>query len=851
MPVQLAITDGTDTISLLGGDNGLFLNNWRPSVVQPKGGGTFQASALAEGRRLADRRFANAIETFDLKISGLDQDEVARRLQDLRRLLESAVQYWVTAWQGDPVYLVVQASNETNARYAVIHNWSTPDDENPFNNPFLQPDCAAIVDNWTLSIERGHWLELAPESSTCVQVSGQQEGALYTTVVETPTESGDDVQINWIGLSASIAGTNMRMVDLPAEEKEFAIRFRGVAVPNGATITNAFIRLRATDTDAGGTAVLIYIEETDSAGIFTNNFFDFFTHVWRYPVRWDPVPSFTSGNDYDTVDLSWSVQQIVNRVGWVSGNDMAFNFDVATGAAPERQVEAWDHANTNEPELHITYESSTSTFGRAATCDNEVYLANKHNLSQITHIWFWRVAVGYSLNQIGAALPYDLLWAVPAVGDHMYFGVNTAGPNTGPFCSLVFDISTAMADTTLEWEYHDGVGPWVTLTTQDNTAWFSQTGVNSVHWEQPSDWTEVAVNAVTGYWVRARVTAVGAAPAPPEQQNRDPYSILWPSVLVDELQVGGSLPALARIYLKNRSHRDTFPLDDLDTYRVVCGLRSTDRGESFTPYLNISDEQNPTGLTVSRDATDTAAFAADATTPTGRILVDNTTTLNAWVDLVTFTFSNVLAGDFYGTYHAFLRADQDGGSVGDIGYRLKVFYGNTEVVVSETAYFATLNRWQVLDLGTFTYPGLPIDVGDVSESSGLVIQRYATSTTPTAELYDLIIIPTDEWAGDFSPKSEETNDSIQLTNYLDVDSLRPRHNIRALVRDESNDFVLTRWATIANGPATLQPNVDQRLWFFTMELASDGSDELRAPPYQGFSLQLFRNQRYFSYRGDR
>lgn len=851
MAVQLIITDGTDSISLLSGDDGLFLNSWRPAVVQPKGGGTYQASSLAEGRRLADRRFANAIESFDLKISGLNQDEVARRLQDLRRLLEKSVQYWVTAWQGDPVYLIVQASNETNVRYAVIHNWSTPDDENPFNNPFLQPDCAAIVDNWTLSIERGHWLENAPENSTCVQVSGQQEGVTYTSTTDSPTESGDDGQFDWLTLTITLTGTTIEFSN-DTGTIQSGIRFRSVTVPQGATIASAFIRLRASATDASTLRGLIQIDNTDDAAIFTTDISNWTSaRNWRYTVYWEPtgnMESWTSGSDYDTPDLTYSVQQVVNRVGWASGQDMAFLISPFSGNG-ERVFEAWDHASANEAELHITYEVSTITFGRAATCNDEVYVANKHNLSQITHCEVLDGAA-WGGNLIGSGVPYVLLPAVPANNDAVYFGVNTGGPNTGPFCSLVFDLSTAVTNLSVAWQYWNGA--WVALTTQDNTVSFSETGVNSVHWEQPSDWAaNDPGNGITGYWVRALVT-IGVGPTPPTQQNRDVYSIVWPSVLIDDAQVGGDVTALMRLYLKNHSHRDTFPLDDLDTYRVVCGIRSTSRGTDFTAYLNISDEQNPTGLTVSRDATDTDAFAADPTTPTGRVLVDNTTTLNAWVDLVTFTFSNILADDFYGTYHAFLRADQDGGAVGDIGYRLKVFYGNTDVIIgSDIAYFTTLNRWQVLDLGTFTYPGMPIDTDDVSESSGLIIQRYATSTTPTAELYDLIIIPTDEWAGDFSPKSEETEDSIQLTNYLDVDSLKPRHNIRALVRDEDNDFVLTRWTTIANGPATLQPNADQRLWFFTMELASDGSSELRAPPYQGLSVQMFRNQRYFSYRGDR
>lgn len=843
--IELAISDGTTTISLLDGIDCIYLNNWRPAVAQAKSGGTYQQSSLADGRRLADRRLDNVLETFDLKVKSEDQDAVARVLQNLRRLLDDAVHYWTTNWHDTPVYLLARAGCETEIRYAVIQNWATPGDENPFAQPFLQPQGAAIVNDWTLTIERGHWCENPPGTDQCVQASGTQEGKTYSIGTFVPTQSADDAYVEASTAGIDTGGNDLYF-GLGAGITIFhtGIRFRNVTIPQGATIVQAYLEFEATGNDAGDCSTWILAEDNSAPAVFST-FADFMNRNWTAagtrPVSW---PDWTSGVIYDSEDCSPQVQAVVDRVDWASGNNLVLSVAASWGNS-RRQAASWDHATADAPELHVVWETGETTFGRAATCNDEVYVANKHNLAYLTHCWIDDGGV-FGGNLIGSGTPYNLLPAVPAVNDAIYFGVNTALTNSGPFCSLVFDLSQ-ITDATFVWEYHNGAA-WGTLTTRDNTNVFHTLGVNSVHWEQPSDWDETqAVNGITGYWVRARVTGIGTQPA--IQQNRDMYTILWPYVDIDDAQVGGDLPALMEAYVKNHSYADTFTTFNLDAYRIICGLRTLSRGTNFTAYLNIADEQNPAGLTCTA-GTDTA-FATDDTTPTGRRATYSPVSLNAWYDVITFNFQATLADDFYGSFRVLMRAEQSGGSAGQIAFRLVSFYGSTELVLSGAQYFQSTNPWQVLDFGAIEFPGPPLTSAEVSQSSGFIIQAYSTSATPDAYLYDLILIPVDEWAGDFGARSEESEDSVQLIDYLDVDSLEPRYPVRALVRTESGDYVKTRWASITNGPAILQPNVDQRLWFFSMELRTDSSPELQAPPYHGFSIQLYRNQRYYSYRGDR
>lgn len=99
------------------------------------------------------------------------------------------------------------------------------------------------------------------------------------------------------------------------------VRFPGLAIPIGATITAATLTLRSTAglSGAGTAKRLIYADAADnSAAVATRN-----DGVGRTKttanVAWD-VSVWTSTTDYTSADIKTVIQEIVNRAGWVSGN---------------------------------------------------------------------------------------------------------------------------------------------------------------------------------------------------------------------------------------------------------------------------------------------------------------------------------------------------------------------------------------------------------------------------------------------------------------------------------------------------------------------------------------------------
>jgi hypothetical protein len=95
-----------------------------------------------------------------------------------------------------------------------------------------------------------------------------------------------------------------------------------------------------------------------------------------------------------------------------------------------------------------------------------------------------------------------LLPATPAVNDAYYFGYASL------WNWLNLKIGTAGAGTwTITWEYWNG-SAWTALSGIYDTAnGFRASGMNSVAFRRPDDWTNKDVNGVTLYWIRGRVSS--------------------------------------------------------------------------------------------------------------------------------------------------------------------------------------------------------------------------------------------------------------------------------------------------------------------------------------------------------
>ena len=152
------------------------------------------------------------------------------------------------------------------------------------------------------------------------------------------------------------------------------LRFLTVSIPQGATITNAFIEFTTDETDSEATSLVIKGEAQDNAARFVNAAFDISSRtLTSVSVSWNDIPAWgfvgETGVKQQTPDIKTIVQEIVDRPGW-AGNAMVF---LITGTG-KRVAESHDG---NLPDkaalLHVEYttESVGGGSGIAVSASND------------------------------------------------------------------------------------------------------------------------------------------------------------------------------------------------------------------------------------------------------------------------------------------------------------------------------------------------------------------------------------------------------------------------------------------------------------------------------------------------
>lgn len=545
------------------------------------------------------------------------------------------------------------------------------------------------------------------------------------------------------------------------------------------------------------------------------------------PPMWDTIEG-TAIEDF---------QIIIEHGAWLENPP-------GTGTATEiSAVETYDGRNLGNVDDAGTREPTTA---------NEVYVANKRNVANLSDIYVDNGGA-WGANLMDAALPFALLPAVPAIADAVYFGIDTTLADSGPFASLVLDIGTAGAGYTGIWEYWNGA--WVALTVQDNTAAiipFDTTGVNSVHWQQPADWAtrNIALDggpAITGYFVRMRVVTIPGALVAPTQQNRDVYSIIWPYIEIQSSQIEGDIVALARMILYGQVG-SAFVLPTLSANRVFAGLRSMSRGTSFTAYLNAADEQNATGVTVTA-VNANATINATVISHTGkRITYTPLADSPLYGDPIGKWDLTAVASEYRGSFHVFARVGYNGAvAQGDFAFKFGVDLGGSGFAdnMQTEPVFPDIGTgiYQLIDLGAISV-NPNIDVDDLAFN---LYSAPVNGALKSVYLYDIILLPVDEFA--LQIFSIDSALSINPLLFLDIDSISvPKTSTICGIYTKAASTLVYVVACVASGQALWQANAHQRLWIVQDKIDSDGISDY-ALSEMAFSAQCYKNQRYWSMRG--
>jgi len=145
----------------------------------------------------------------------------------------------------------------------------------------------------------------------------------------------------------------------PDDNQLVGMRFNDIAIPQGAIITSAYVQFQVDETDVPGDnrpgTRFLRGEAVDNAATFTDAAFDISSRpTTSAEASWDWPEWLTEdeeGPDQQTSDISAVIQEIVDRLGWASGNSLVL---IITGSG-ENAAESFDGEADAAALLHIEF----------------------------------------------------------------------------------------------------------------------------------------------------------------------------------------------------------------------------------------------------------------------------------------------------------------------------------------------------------------------------------------------------------------------------------------------------------------------------------------------------------------
>jgi hypothetical protein len=490
----------------------------------------------------------------------------------------------------------------------------------------------------------------------------------------------------------------------------------------------------------------------------------------------------------------------------------------------------------------VEYRTGRDSTDRFDTC-NPVYIANKTNQEIDMLIYYWDDSAGTWTDATPGVIgnpSINILPLFPGVDDIILIGCNST--NTYPlFSSVVFNIETAQSGPIqFQWKYSktgtDPLADWANLSITDNTATtnsFDNSGQLSIHFDQPGDWAQFNANpgaavGTTTYWIAAVVTAAPAGSTPPYiEGDIDVYTISWPYIEVQADQLSGDLPSLLWHVIRDVSYSSS-ALDNASE-RLIFGSRSVERGENFNAFINISDEQQPSNITLLTSGT--ASLTSEPRSITGTIGLIQLS--NAVFQII---IDNPLSLDYIGVFRLFLRMSRVGASSGtlDVNVTFDLSDDDRNVFHSVTRKFPV----PVALAGNLT--PLAYDFGLVSILQDQNINNLSMSSlsititftgTPVVwiYLYDIILIPADEFSYEIQGGSRSDSNPIPMDEvYFDLNGFIPKTPLRSILREiggeafnETDDVKYLCRPPLSSDNFKLQSSKKQRIWFLLSSLTTD------------------------------
>ena len=188
-----------------------------------------------------------------------------------------------------------------------------------------------------------------------------------TVVASLSNGNDDDAEETVGGSNDGDMYLNSSDLELPYDGREqiVGLRFRDVAVPQGANIIEADIQFIVDEEKTGDITLKFEAESVDNAAKFTNTDRSVSSRSRTVGVEWVNPPLQDKNKPVVTPSLIAPVGAVVNRSGWSSGNSMAFIISRVSGSGKRTYISR-NKSSTNSAKLRVTYQTSTGTSSSAS-----------------------------------------------------------------------------------------------------------------------------------------------------------------------------------------------------------------------------------------------------------------------------------------------------------------------------------------------------------------------------------------------------------------------------------------------------------------------------------------------------
>lgn len=203
----------------------------------------------------------------------------------------------------------------------------------------------------------GPWTAPTPVGETYWDSRQEARSSLGGPFAEV-VESSDDAQENPAEGTTDITSASL---NASATNDYIAVRFTELNIPNASTIDSATVLGVLTDSSKNDASGIWYGQAIDDAATFTTANDDISSRTKTTAnVAWTTNDLGSAGDWVSSPDLSTIVQEIVNRPGWVAGNDMVLMY-VHDSGAEFFQIASFDHTTFPPPQLLLTYTPGPET----------------------------------------------------------------------------------------------------------------------------------------------------------------------------------------------------------------------------------------------------------------------------------------------------------------------------------------------------------------------------------------------------------------------------------------------------------------------------------------------------------